>query len=915
MSTWRLDRIFSPRSVALVGASPRTGSLGQVVLRNLRRGGFAGSIGLVNPRHAEIDGQPCAKRLEDLSFVPDLAVIATPPASVPDIIARAGRHGVAAVVVITAGLGHGSGSLADRVRAEARRHGLRVVGPNCFGVIAPAARLNASFAARQAAFGDLALISQSGAVEAGLIEWAARRGAGFSALVSLGDMVDVDFADCLDHFAADGATRAIVLYIESVADARKFMSAARAAARVKPVVVIKAGRHAEGARAAATHTGALAGSDAVYDAAFRRAGLLRVFDLDELFAATEILSRQPPFPGRRLAILTNGGGIGVLAVDRLADLGGTLAGVSAGTAAALARAMPRAFSPGNPVDIIGDADAARYALALEALLVDGENDAVLVLNVPTGLAPSSEAAGAVAGVVEEARRRGGRAKPVLAVWLGEDEASRVAFAHAGIPQFETEADAVRGFVHLVRYREGQDLLLETPDSVPKDFAPDAAGARAIIARVLEEGREWLDPLEVSSLMAAYGIPAAPVVRAASPQEAAVAARPILAAGGTVAVKILSADIVHKSDVGGVALDLAGVEAVRAAAAAILERAARRRPDARIAGVTVQPMIRRPKARELIIGLADDPTFGPVVVFGRGGTAVEVIDDKALALPPLDLKLARLLIARTRVARVLGAWRDVPAADEAAIRLALVKVSQLAADLAEVRELDINPLLADEAGIIAVDARVRVAAVPAGPPAARSRFAVRPYPKEWERTLTLKDGRSLPARPIRPDDEALFQEFARHVSAEDLRLRFFAPVREFSHAFLARFLHLDYARAIAFVALDPAGGQMLGSVRLHADPNHETAEFAILVRTDVQGQGLGWALMKLMLEWAAADGIAVVEGEVLRENEPMLAMSRALGFTLAPDPETPTLMRVRLRLAGQPGGGHMDPGFRRDDRHQ
>ena len=556
--------------------------------------------------------------------------------------------------------------------------------------MAPRAKLNASFAARNAMPGDLALISQSGAVEAGLLEWAARRRVGFSGLVSLGDMVDVDFGDCLDYFAADRGTRAILLYIEAIADARKFMSAARAAARTKPVVVIKSGRHAQGARAAATHTGALAGSDAVYEAAFRRAGLLRVFDLDELFAAAETLGRQEPFPGKRLAILTNGGGVGVLAVDRLIDLGGTLAAVSPDTMAKLDRALPPTWSRANPIDIIGDADAARYDAALEALLADDENDAILVLNVPTALASASQAAEAVAETVRRNRQTGERCKPVFAVWLGEDEVSKHAFESLGIPHFATETDAVRGFMHLVRYREAQDLLMETPDSLPRDFAPDAATARRIVADALREGREWLDPLEANRLLTAYDIPVAPVTLAETPEEAAAAALPIFAEGGTVAVKILSPDIIHKSDIGGVKLDLTSEEAVRKAAADIFERAERLKPGARVAGVTVQAMVRRPKARELIAGLADDPTFGPVVVFGRGGTAVEIIDDKSMALPPLDLNLAEMLIARTQVSRILKAYRDVPAADERAIRLVLVKLSQLAADVPEIRELDINP---------------------------------------------------------------------------------------------------------------------------------------------------------------------------------------------------------------------------------
>jgi acetyltransferase len=594
MSTYRLETLFAPRSVALVGASPREGSLGRAVLRNLREAGFAGQIGLVNPRHREIEGLGCVPKLADLGAPPDCVIVAAPASSVPAIVAEAAEIGVGAGIVLTAGLGHGPGSLAEAAWVAAWAHGLRLVGPNCLGVIAPRAKLNASFAAQGAKAGDLAVVSQSGAIAAGLVEWAARRDIGFSGLVSLGDMVDVDFGDCLDYFAADRGTRAILLYIESIRDARKFMSAARAAARAKPVVVIKSGRYAEGSRAAATHTGALAGSDAVYDAAFRRAGLLRVLDLDELFAAAETLGRQKPFPGRRLAVLTNGGGIGVLAVDRLVDLGGGLAELSNETRDKLDRQLPATWSRANPVDIIGDADAVRYAGALEALLADEANDAILVLNVPTALASASQAAQAVVDAVERDRAVGGRRKPVFAVWLGEDAAAARAFERAHIPHFSTEAEAVRGFMHLVRYREAQNDLMETPDSLPKDFAPDVEGARKIVAGVLREGRGWLDPIEVNRLLQAYAIPVAPVTLAETAEAAASAARPILAEGGTVAVKILSPDIIHKSDIGGVKLDLASEEAVRKATLDIFGRAARLKPGARVTGSPCRPWCAAPR---------------------------------------------------------------------------------------------------------------------------------------------------------------------------------------------------------------------------------------------------------------------------------------------------------------------------------
>jgi acetyltransferase len=901
MSTYRLDTLFSPRSVAVVGASPRPGSLGLTFLKNLIQGGFAGALYPVNPHHRQIEDRPCFASIAKLPETPDLVVIAVPPRNVLDVVEDAGRRGVAAAIIATAGLGYGPDSLSGQVRLAARRYGLRIVGPNCIGVLSPRARMNASFAAHNARPGDLALISQSGAVAVGLVEWAAQRQVGFSAVVSLGDKMDVDFSDCLDFFSADAGTRAILLYIESIDNAKKFMSAARAAARIKPVVVIKAGRHAQGARAAATHTGALAGSDAVYDAAFRRAGLLRVLDLDQLFSAAETLGRQKPFPGKRLALLTNGGGVGVLATDRLIDLGGTLANISPETLEKLNAFLPPTWSQSNPVDIIGDADPARYAGALEVLLADPENDAVLILSVPTAVAGAADVAKAVTEVIKRHRAKGYQQKPVFAAWIGEDPDSARVFEEARIPHFATEADAVRGFLQLVRYREAQTELMETPDNLPHDFSPDPETARAIVAEVLAQNRRWLNPLEVNALLKAYDIPTAPVTLAKTPDEAARAAQPILAKGGTAAVKILSPDIVHKSDIGGVKLDLTTEEAVRKATADIFERAARLRPDASVTGVTVQPMVRRAKARELIAGLADDPSFGPVVVFGRGGTAVEVINDRALALPPLDLKLADDLIARTRVSRRLKAYRDVPAADERAIALTLVKLAQLAADVPEIRELDINPLLADHTGVIAVDARVLVAPeVRKG--SGHPRFAVRPYPKEWERTITLRNGRKAFVRPVRPEDEEAFKRFFEKITPEDLRLRFFAPVRDFSHTFLARLTQLDYARAIAFVAFDEETGEMMGAVRVHADANHKTGEYGILLRSDLKGLGLGWTLMRLMIEWAKVEDLDEIEGQVLRENSTMLDMCRSLGFSIKIDPDDPELRIVTLPIASidEPG---------------
>jgi acetyltransferase len=898
MSTYRLDRLFSPKSIAVVGASPRPTSPGRAVLHNLRSAGFKGPIHLINPHYDEIEGIRSTRSLDQLPDAPDLIVIGAPPPAVPAIVAAAGEKSTAAGIIITAGLGHGPGSLAESCEAAARAKGLRLVGPNCLGVLVPGARLNASFAASMPNAGDLTLISQSGAIATGLVEWAATRAIGFSAIVSLGDGIDVDFGDLLDFFALDRTTRAILLYVESIKDARKFMSAARAAARAKPVVVVKSGRHRLGAKAAMTHTGALAGADAVYDAAFRRAGLLRVIGLDELFAAAETLGRVKPFRGKRLAILTNGGGIGVLAVDRLADLGGVLAEISPATMRRLDAALPPIWSHANPVDIAGDADGPRYEAAFEALLDDPGNDAVLVMNVPTALASATDAAQAVVDVANKHRGRMVPPKPAFAVWVGGSGAAAESFERACIPDYANESDAVGGFMHLVRYREALDALMATPPSLPADFSPDLTAARAVIESALAAGDKWLDPVAATRLLAAYAIPAAPALLARDPDEAAAVAAPLLEGGSTVVAKILSPDIVHKSEVGGVRLNLTSRPAVREAVAQILARAREMMPRARITGVTIHPMILWPKARELIAGIADDPTFGPVIVFGRGGTAVEVINDKALALPPLDLKLAHDLIARTRVSRILKAYRDVAAVDETAVALVLVKLAQLAADFPQVREVDLNPFLADENGLVAVDTRVAVAPLEAARPgpSGHPRFAIRPYPKQWERHLALADGRAIFVRPVRPEDEPLYGPFLAGVTEQDLRMRFFAPVKEFTHAFIARLTQIDYARAMAFMAIEGSAGKLIGVVRLHANANYDTGEFAILVRSDLKGHGLGWLLMQLIIEYARTEGIGTIEGQIFRENTSMLAMCRELGFEITADPNDPGICIAKLTLA-------------------
>ncbi|MFT4257264.1 MAG: bifunctional acetate--CoA ligase family protein/GNAT family N-acetyltransferase [Pseudoxanthomonas sp.] len=886
MSTYRLKSVFQPQSVAIVGGSPRARSAGRAVVRNLRLSGFAGKLGWISPNYREIDGIATVARIGSLPWTPDLVVVTTPAAIVPKVVAEAAAHGAGAAVVLTA---INDAKLAAKMETAAREHGMRILGPHCLGVIAPHFNLNASIAVRTPPPGDLALVSQSSAIAAALVEWSATRDVGFSAVVALGDALDVDFADLLDHFATDHRTRAILLYVERIRDARKFMSAARAAARAKPVVVVKPNRRGPPPSFEEVGMRALSPPDAVYAAAFRRAGLLQVDTLDELFAAAETLGRLHTFPGRRLAILGNGGGVGALALDQLQRLGGTAAELSAHTVERLDKLLPDGWSRENPIDIVVDADGERYAHAIEALLADDRNDALMVINVPTAFTSSAEAAQGLAGVL--AKKSGN--KPVFAVWLGQDEQTHAALNAAHVPSYASESDAIHGFMHLVRYREAQTALMETPPSLPQGFAPDVEAARAIVREALAGGGGQLSAEATLRLLAAYDIPVTPLQLAADADSAACLAEPLLAAGKTVAVKVHSADIAHKASVNGVRLDLESAQAVREAADEALRNAREKRPDARIDGVVVQAMEQRPEARELIAAIADDPLFGPVIVFGRGGTAVRVVDDLAVALPPLDLRLAHELIGRTRISRRLHAYRGMAAVDQRDIALVLVKLAQLAADLPEIRQLSLNPLLADPDGVVAVDVRAIVESMPPlhkgrGHP----RFAIFPYPQEWERHVELDDGERMFVRPVRPEDDALFREFFTHVSDEDLRLRFFQSVKHFSHEFIARLTQLDYARSIALVALD-ANGDMLGAVRLMADANYEKGEYGILVRSDLKGQGIGWRLMTIMIEYAGWLGLREVDGQVLRENRGMLAMCRQLGFDIKPDPDDPGLMDVRL----------------------
>lgn len=889
MTIRNLEHMLSPSSVVLVGASARSGSVGNLIAKNLVAT-FPGRIEFINPKGGIIEGRRVLRSLDLLTEPPSLAIVTTPAATIPGIIASLGRLGTRAAVVISAGI---KGELKQAMLDAARPHCLRLMGPNCIGLMLPEKGLNASFSHIAAPKGDLAFLSQSGALITGILDWAASNGVGFSHVASLGDMADVDFGDMLDYLAGDIESRAILIYMEALTDARKFMSAARRAARSKPVIVIKSGRHAAGARAASSHTGALAGLDAAYDAAFRRAGLLRVFKLSDLFTAAEILSHIPRFQGEKLTIVTNGGGAGVLAADRVADLDGRLTDISRETIERLDKVLPATWSRANPIDIIGDAGADRYAAAVDAALADPATDAVLVINCPTAVASNVEQARAVVAARDRAAKTAIRQKPVLVNWLGEDgaEDARRVFNDANIASFETPAEAVEGFMHLVAHARAQQQLMRAPPSRPAGLVPDRERAAGVIAAALAAGRSILSELEAKDLLACYGVPIVPTMFAATTAEVRAHAANLLAEHAAVVVKVVSDEITHKSDVGGVALNLDTAEGAEIAAANMLHRLGRSHPDATIRGFSVQAMVRRQRAHELIVGASEDQTFGPLVMFGAGGTSVEVQRDTCLALPPLDLKLAEDLVARTRVARLLGGYRDTPPANRDALYDTLVKISQLVSDLDAVRELDINPLIADEKGVVALDARVRVADPAVSP---RKPLALRPYPIEWERLINHTKLGPVLIRPIRPEDEHLYAKFFQHVTAADSRMRFFMPLKTLSHEFLARLTQVDYAREIAFVALNDVG-ELLGVSRFNADPDYETGEYGILVRSDLKGCGLGRILMQHLVAYGRAEGLHRIIGYVLAENDAMLKLAGQIGFTAAVAEDDPTLRKVTLEL--------------------
>ncbi len=888
-----LNKVFEPQSVAIVGASDRAESVAGQVLRNMREGGFTGEIYPVNPKHKKVQGLKCYAAISDIDHPIDLVVVAIPAVRIPAVIAECGEHGVGAAVVLSAGFGEvGKRGLAlqHEIVDTARTHDIPLIGPNCLGIIRPRVGLNATFAKSGAKPGHVALVAQSGAFCTALLDWADSRGFGFSAVASLGATADVGFGDVLDYLAVDPETKSILLYVEGISDARSFMSGLRVAARLKPVIVVKSGRSESGTRAAVSHTGALVGSDDVFDAAVQRAGAVRVLTVSQLFAAAQTLASGTRVEGPRLAIVTNGGGPGVMAADRASDLQVPLADLSEKTVHRLSEVLPTHWSHSDPVDILGDADSARYAAATEIVLEDNNVDGLLVLLTPQAMTDPTACAEGVVSAAKKAH------KPVLACWMGENLVAegRKRFAAAGIPQFTSPEAGVDAFGYLACYRRNQKALLQAPAPLSKHREPDVEGARLIIDNAIGERRYTLSNAESKAVLRAFHIPTSPSINVSTAGDALVAAEGV---GLPVAMKINSPDITHKSDVGGVRLNIREPRSVRTAFREMMDSVQRLAPGARVSGVTIEPMLERPHAREIMVGITSDPVFGPVISFGAGGTAVEIFADSQVALPPLNDYLSRELIRGTRAARFLKQFRHLPEADIVKLTDVLQRISEIACELPEVKELDINPLLVDEDGVIAVDARV-VVAQPKTSTAHYGHMAIHPYPPELETNWQLPDGTDVSVRPIRPEDAETEQDFVQNLSPESKYFRFMQSMDKLTPLMLARFTQIDYDREMALVALineHTPDARILGVARYVSNPDKQSCEFALTVADEWQKKGIGRQLMHRLMTVARDRGIEIMEGDVLSQNTKMLRLCDRLGFRAVRRVDEPDVVEVRRHL--------------------
>jgi len=877
VSIENLNKIFNPYRVAVIGASDTPTSVGYTVLKNLVGSGFRGVVYPVNPKREAVQGIHAYKDVASLPHAPDLAVICTPARTVPGLVHELGEVGTRGIVIISAGFreigDEGKRLEAQILEEQAKYPGMRIIGPNCLGIIVPGISLNASFAAATPPKGHIGFISQSGALCTSVLDWAIDQGIGFSYFVSVGNMLDVTIADLIDYFGSQTETQSIILYIESITEAREFMSAARAFARTKPIVAYKAGRFAESAAAAASHTGAMAGVDAVYEAAFQRAGIERIFQIEDMFDCAELLARQQPPKGDRVAIVTNAGGPGVMTTDALIALGGHLAELSEESIKKLNEFLPPFWSHNNPVDVLGDAPPERYAKALEVVAEDPNVDAVFVILTPQAMTDSTGTALAVAAAAKKHK------KPVLAAWMGGHTVAEgmQILSENNVPCYTTPEKAVRAFMHLVSYARNLTLLHETPRDIPVSFSFDRQRLRGVFESLLTEGAEILTESVSKAFLEAYGIPVTKPFLARTPDQAVELAKRI---GFPVVMKIHSPQITHKTDVGGVILNIANEQGVREAFDRLVRRAQEKRPDAQILGCTVQQMVSYPNSFELIIGTKRDPVFGSVILVGMGGVAAEVFQDRALALPPLNETLARRALESLKSWPLLRGYRGRPGVNIDKLIEVLMRFSYLVADYPEIKELDVNPLLATAEEVIALDARVVVDRdILAHGVRPYAHLAIRPYPEEFVTERKLRDGTPVILRPIKPEDEPMWHELLASCSTQSIWFRFSYLFKHTTHEMASRYCFIDYDREMGIVAEVEEDGQrrLIGVGRLVADANHETAEYAVIVADRWHGRGLGGLLTDYCLEVARRWGIKKVVAETSKDNARMLATFRNRGF--------------------------------------
>lgn len=874
-----LKSIFAPKNVAVIGATEKEGSVGRTILWNLISSPFGGAVFPINPKRPSLLGIKAYPSIKDVPDQVDLAVIVTPSTSIPGIIAECAEAGVKGAIVISAGfkeVGPAGVELERQLLDNARKGGMRIVGPNCLGVMNPISGLNATFAAGMARKGHVAFISQSGALCTAVLDWSFKENVGFSAFVSVGSMLDVDWGDLIYYLGDDPHTDSIVIYMESIGDARSFLSAAREVALTKPIIVIKPGRTEGAARAAASHTGSLTGSDEVLDAAFRRAGVLRVNSISEIFSMAEVLGRQPRPKGPRLTILTNAGGPGVLATDTLLTTGGELAEISPVTMEKLNEFLPASWSHNNPIDIIGDADPDRYAKSLEVAAQDQNSDGLLVILTPQAMTDPTATAEALKNYAKSYD------KPILASWSGGKEvaAGEAILNKAGIPTFEYPDDAAQAFTYMWQSTFNLKTLYETP-SIPDDegAGPDRIKAKAIIDYVRESGRELLTEAESKQLLAAYGIPTTPTLIATSAKEAGEMATNL---GYPIVLKLHSETITHKTDVGGVKLNLQNSLEVEAAYDAIKSSVTEKAGAEHFLGVTVQPMIKM-EGYELIIGSSIDPQFGPVLLFGTGGQLVEVFKDRALALPPLNTTLARRMIERTKIYTALKGVRGRKPVDLGALEKLLVRFSQLVVEQRWIKELDINPLIASPDGLLSLDGRVVLFGKDTSE-ANLPKLAIRPYPNRYVANWTMKNGVDIIFRPIRAEDEPLMLRFHEKLSDRSVYLRYLSPMllsERVTHERLSRVCHCDYAREIALVVEGQDDGQReifaVGRLSRFRGDDDE-ARMSLLVSDKFQGQGLGVELIRRLISAAKHEKIKRIVAVMSQENESMQKLCRKAGFS-------------------------------------